>query len=208
MGERFGLRWQIVLVGLLFLASLAMLLSSSFAAFQLPQYEAEMQRQLIEASRRIAEAAAPLLDDQNHKKTPGELHPRLAAITAEALTDLYGVEGGFYLRGEWTGYAFPNDLHAPPEPPSLPGKHLPGKEGKGKRQPPLENPLLPERRDPPPKERDFIYAQCKASLSAGLEAPPIVQTTEIPPSRILVVTEAVGRHPPAEMAAWVMTRLT
>ncbi|HTU91750.1 MAG TPA: ATP-binding protein, partial [Gemmataceae bacterium] len=47
-----------------------------------------------------------------------------------------------------------------------------------------------------------------ASLSAGLEAPPIVQTTEIPPSRILVVTEAVGRHPPAEMAAWVMTRLT
>jgi two-component system sensor histidine kinase HydH len=208
MGERFGLRWQIVLVGLLFLASLAMLLSSSLAAFQLPQYEAEMQKQLIEASRRMAETAAPLLDnpdDLDRKKTPAEWHPRLAKITAEALADLYGAEGGFYLRDEWTGYAFPNDPHSPPEP--LPGKHAPGKKGKGKRPSPGGS-LLRERRDPPPKERDFIYAQCKASLNAGLGAPPIVQTTEIPPSRILVVTEAVGRQRPAETAAWVMTRLT
>lgn len=210
MGERFGLRWQFVLVGLLFLASLAMLLSSSLAALQLPQHEAEMQMQLIEASRRMAEAAAPLLDnpdDLHRKKTPGEWHPRLARITAEALADLYGVEGGFYLRGEWTGYAFPNDPHAPPEPP-LSGKRPRGKKGKSKRQSPLEDRSLPERRDPPPKELDFIYAQCKASLNAGLDAPPIVQTTEIPPSRILVVTEAVGRQRPAELATWVMTRLT
>jgi hypothetical protein len=210
MGERFGHRWQIVLVGLLFLASLATLLSSSLAAFQLPQYEAEMQTQLIAASRRMADAAASLFDnpdDLNRNKTPAEWHPRLARITAEALADLYGVEGGFYFRGEWTGYAFPNDLHAPPEPP-LPGKHLADKKGKGKHRPPLESPVLPERRDPPPKERDFIYALCKASLNADLGDPPIAQTTVIPPSRILVVTEAVGRQRPAEMAAWVMTRLT
>jgi two-component system sensor histidine kinase HydH len=211
MGERFGFRWQIVLVGLLFLTSLAMLLSSSLAAFQLPQHEAEMQKQLIEASRRMAEEAAALLldspDELNHKKSPREWHPRLARITTEALAELYGVEGGFYLRGEWAGYAFPNDPNAPPAP-LLPGKHLPGKKGKGKHPSLREGPLLPERRDPPPKERDFIYAQCKASLNAGLGAPPIVQTTEIPPSRILVVTEAVGRQPPAEMTTWVMTRLT
>src|SRR5579883_1259760 len=213
MGERFGLRWQIVLVGLLFLASLAMLLSSSLAAVQLPQQEALMQKQLLEASRRMAEAAAPLLDNRNgfaRKKPPGEWHHRLAEITYEALADLYGVEGGFYLGGDWnqfSGYAFPNDPHAPPEPPLPPNKKPPPKKAKGKHVP-LEEATLRERREPPPKERDFIYSQCKATLSAGLEAPPIVQTTEIPPSRILVVTEAVGRTPPAVMTTWVMTRLT
>ncbi|HEY7330919.1 MAG TPA: ATP-binding protein [Gemmataceae bacterium] len=210
MGERFGLRWQVVLVGLLFLASLAVLLSSSLAAFQLPQYEAEMQKQLITASRRMAEAASQLLDTaegRDRSKTPVEWHPRLARITAEALADLHGVEGGFYLRGEWTGYAFPNDPHARPEP-SLPGKHVPGKKGKGKHATALETSSLAERRDPPPKERDFIYAQCKASLNPLLDDTLIVQTTVIPPSRILVVTQGVGRQTPAEMATWVMTRLT
>jgi two-component system sensor histidine kinase HydH len=213
MGARFSHRWQIILVGLLFLASLAMLLSSSLAAFQLPQYEAEMQKQLIQASQRMAEAAAALLDNPDeldHKKTPGEWHPRLAQITADALADLYGVEGGFYFRGEWTGFAFPNDPHAPPES-SLQGKHLPGKKDKkdkGKHAPYPEGSSPPERRDPPPNERNLIYTQCKESLNAGLGAAPIVWIREVPPSRILVVTEAVGRKTPAEMATWVMTRLT
>lgn len=214
MRASFGLRRQMALVIVLFGASLVTLLSSSLAAFQLPQREAELQHQLLEASRHMAEAATLLLDkpeELRRKKPPGEWHRRLAAIAAEALADLYGVEGGFYLGGEWnqfTGFAFPNDPHAPHEPLSPLGKHLPGKPKRGKHPPPLEAPLPPIRRDPPSKERDFIFAQCRACLVSELDALPIVQTTEIPPSRILVVSQPVGQQRPAVMATWVMTRLT
>jgi two-component system sensor histidine kinase HydH len=211
MYPRFGLRWQFIVVGLLFVASLATLLSSSLAAFSLPRREAEMQQQLLEASRRMSEAAAALLDnpdDLRRLKPPPYWHPRLTDITAAALADRSGVEGGFYLGGNWnefTGFAFPNNPHGPSEPPPPPKKG-PGKKGQGKHRP-LEYALPPPRREPPPNEYDFILAQCKSSL-AKPDAPPIVQTTEIGPSRILVVSEAVGRQRPAVMATWVMTRLT
>jgi two-component system sensor histidine kinase HydH len=213
MSERFGLRWQIILVGLLFAASLIALLSSSLAAVSVPSRDAEMQRQLIAASRRMAEAAAPLLDnpdDLRRKKPPGDWHRRLADITAEALEDLYGVEGGFYLGADWnqfTGFAFPNNPHGPSVPPPPLGKHPLGKKGRSKRPLPLEEAELPARREPPPNERDYIYSQCKASLNAPLDAAPIVQITEIPPSRVLVVTEPVGQQRPAILSTWVMTRL-
>ncbi len=214
MSERFGLRWQVVLVGLLFAASLIALLSSSLAAVSVPGHEAELQRQLIAASRRMAESAASLLDnpdDLRRKKAPGEWHRRLAAIANEALSDLYGVEGGFYLGGEWnqfTGFAFPNNPHGSSEPPPPPGKPPQGKKGRGKRPLPLEDAEIPARREPPPNERDSIYAQCKASLNVPLDVAPIVQITELPPSRVLVVTEPVGQRRPAAMSTWVMTRLT
>lgn len=214
MSERFGWRWQIVVVVVLFAASLLALLSSSLAAFALPRREAEMQAQLSEASRRMAAAAEPLLDKKGElhpKKTLAEWDRQLADLTAEALSDLYSVEGGFYLEDfhQFAGYAFPHDPHAPPEPPPPLPRHRPVKKGPGKHLPPPPPELgAPLRRDPPSKEREFIFAQCQASLTAEPDAPPIVQTLEIPPSRSMVVTQGVGRQRPAHLATWVMTRLT
>src|SRR6185437_16397909 len=137
MRVRFGLRWQITLVVVLFAASLIALLSSNLAALWLPARQNDIQNQLAAASRRMAEAAAPLLEDEEtlrRKKPPGEWHSRLADITEETLSGLTGVEGGFYFGDPWdqfTGYAFPNDPHAPPEPPPPPkGKHHPPPKGK------------------------------------------------------------------------------
>ncbi len=205
MRARFGLRWQIALVVVLFAASLIALLSSNLAALWLPARQSEMQNQLTAASRRMAEEAAPLVEDaadMRKKKPPGEWHRRLADITAQSLANSPAVEGGFYLGGDWdqfTGYGFPNDPHAPPEPP--PGKSLPPPP-KGK------HPPDPPRRDPPPKERAFILAQCRASLTAEPTASPIVQVLDVPPSRVMVVTEAVGSERPARLTTWVMVRLT
>lgn len=187
MRVRFGLRLQIILVVALFAASLMMLLLSVLGALQLPAREREAQQQLTEASRRMAEEAAPLLED-----LPQHWQRQLTGIANTALERLEGVEGGFYLAGdrnegkdEFTGHAFPNDPHRRPEPLSLP--------------------LSP---DPPPNEKDPIHDQCVTSLRRQEGAPPIVQVRVIGPSRVMIVTEPVGRHRPARMATWAMTRLT
>lgn len=207
MGIRFGLRWQIVLVVGLFAASLVVLLSSAVAALWLPARERESQRQLTEASRRMAETAAALLGDwpqKSRRESPSHWHRRLTDIVHNALENLQGVEGGFYLadeknegKGKFLGHAFPNDPHRPPEPSphSRPKK-------KGKKHPPVPLPPSP---DPPPNEKEPIHDQCVASLTGDQ---PIVQVRVIGPSRVMIVTEAVGRQRPARMAVWVMTRLT
>jgi signal transduction histidine kinase len=188
MRVRFGLRSQIILVAVLFAASLIMLLLSALGAIQLPARERQSQQQLTQASQRMAEEAAPLLDN-----LPPHWRQRLTDTANGALERLEGVEGGFYLagdendgKGEFVGHAFPHDPHRPPEPP----------------------PRLPRSPDPPPNEKDPIHDQCVASLTRGEGAPPIMQERVIGPSRVMIVTEPVGRQQPAKMATWVMTRLT
>ncbi len=39
-------------------------------------------------------------------------------------------------------------------------------------------------------------------------AAPIVQTLDVPPSRVMIVTEPVGGERPARLSTWVMIRLT
>jgi two-component system, NtrC family, sensor histidine kinase HydH len=195
MRVRFSLRWQIALVVGLFAASLLILLSVSVAVLLMPARRAQEQRRLTEASHRMAEAAAVLLSKlpaEMPSQPPPDWPQRLADITFRVLSHYPGVEGGYYLAGPWgqfTGHAFPIDLHPPPPPPQSPAK------------PP------PPSMEPPPREKDFIAPQCQASLSAE---PGAAATGEfnIPPSRILVVTEPVGQPRPALMATWVMTRLT
>jgi hypothetical protein len=214
MGIRFGLRSQIILVVALFVASLAVLLSSSLATVWMPGREEQARKELSAASRRMAEEAAQLPEDapaKLGKKPPPDWHNRLEEITRRSLADLWGVEGGFYLAGNWnqyTGYAFPNNPVVLPEPPPsdeppppLKGKGKEKGKGKAKAEP-------PSRRDPPPNEKRFVTAQCRASLDSEPDAPPSVLTTQIGPSRVMIVTEPVGRERPALMATWVMTRLT
>ena len=61
MSLRFGTRWQFALVALLFLGSLGTLLFNTLALFGLPQRQAQARRQAADASRRLAEAARPVL---------------------------------------------------------------------------------------------------------------------------------------------------
>jgi two-component system sensor histidine kinase HydH len=213
MSERFGSRWQILVVVVLFAASLIALLSSSLAAFALPRREVEMQKQLTDASGRMAALAAALLDKDDaspRKMTYEQWDRQLIALSAEVLDGFDGVEGGYYLAdwGRFAGYAFPHDPHAPPEPPPLLApKHPPGKKGK-KHPPPPPEPSSPLRRNPPSKEGSSILALCQASLNGEAGAQPNVQILDIPPSRSMVVTEGVGPQRPARIATWVMTRLT
>lgn len=184
MRGRFGLRLQIVLVVVLFVASLTMLLLSALGVLQLPARERNAQQQLTEAGRQMAEEAAPLLEE-----LPPDRQRRLTEIANRALEKLEGVEGGFYLadggndgKGEFLAHVFPNGPHRPTEP----------------------SPRLPLSPDPPPNEKDPIHDQCVASLTRD----EIMQVNVIGPSRVLIVTEPVGPQRPARMAAWVMTRLT
>lgn len=203
MRLRFSLRWQIIVVVFLFTASLVVLLSSLLGAIQLSAREPELRMKLIEASRQMAEEAAPLLNEP--KKPPREPPPhwrqRLTDIANGALEKLEGVEGGFYLAGDWNRFfvhAFPSNPDRLPEPP-----HKDKKEKKNRH--PQPRPL--QSADPPPKEVRPIHDQCVNSLNDD-EGVPRLMVGEIGPSRDMIVTEPVGRQRPALMATWVMTRLT
>ena len=191
---RIPIGWQIAVIVGLFVASLVMLLWSNLAVLLMPARQAQTQQKLTEASHRMADEAAALLSvlpSPSPSEPPTDWPRRLTEITARILADYPGVEGGFYLAGPWgrfTAHAFPNDPHPPPKAPT----------------PPQGEP--PPTTDPPPREKPFIAAQCQASLEHG-PGQTIAQVTNIPPSRILVVTEPVGSRRPALVATWTMTRL-
>jgi two-component system, NtrC family, sensor histidine kinase HydH len=185
---------QIAVVLGLFAASLVMLLWSNLAVLLMPASEAQTQQKLTAASHRMAEEASALLASLTAPPStdpPSDWPQRLTDITSRVLNDYPGVEGGFYLAGPWghfTGHAYPNDPHPPPQaPPSPHGQ---------------PRPIM----DPPPREKLFITAQCQASLTRD-SGEFVAQVTDIPPSRIFVVTEPVGARRPALMATWTMTRL-
>ena len=187
MQMRFGLRWQMILVVVLFAASLVVLLSSTLVAIQLPAREQELRLLLIEASRRMAEEAVFLLEKPLHfRQDPPPLwRPQLTDIANRVLEGSHGVEGGFYLDPwhKFIGHAFPTNPYRTPESP-------------------LGSALSD---DPPPNEKSPIHDQCVNSLNLD---GPNVRISEIGPSRVMIVTEPVGRERPARMATWVMTRLT
>jgi len=110
-----------------------------------------------------------------------ELHSALTAITNHALKTFVGVEGGFYLSDldRFTGYGFPT---ADPQ-----------------------HPTELHRTDPPPLEAPLIRLQAQQSLS---EHTPLFTVRDVGPSRVMVVTEAIGSDRPARAATWAMVRLT
>ncbi len=202
MRERFSLRWQVIVVVILFAASLVVLLSSLLGAMELPAREQKLRLELIEASERMAKEATPLLVElpKPGSEPPSHWRQQLSDTANRALEKLHGVEGGFYLAGDWNkflGHAFPTNPDRPPEPPH--------KDKKKKNKHPLPRPLQSD--DPPPKEIGPIHDQCVNSLNDD-EGVPRVMVGEIGPSRDMIVTEPVGRQRPALMATWVMTRLT
>src|SRR5438105_2938474 len=121
MPRTWSIRLQIALVVALFLGSLATVLYSTFQTLLLPQREVTVRERLQAAGRRMAEAAGPelaSLPDDGGRQLDA-LNDRLRAISARALADFPGVEGGFYLDagpGRFAGYGFPTDQSGGPPP--------------------------------------------------------------------------------------------
>jgi hypothetical protein len=110
-------RWQTVVVAILFAASLGVLIFNSVRAVLLPRAEQQARRRLIEAAERVRQAIEPSLASTlaSSSPLPEAEHERLSERVADALRDFPGVEGGIYLGGkhdQFTGYAFPTDPQA------------------------------------------------------------------------------------------------
>jgi len=178
-----NVRWPVGLLILLFAASVAALLFNTFSTLALPQRELEIRSDLIQASARMAQAAADLTESTSNRIARSELDKQLRQIAADAMSPFAGVEGGFYLpeQDEFAGYAFPSD-------PARPGKR-------------------PRRSDPPPMEEPYIRVQSRQSLSLPDDG-MLANVRDVGPSRVLVVTRPVGLERPALMAVWTMYRLT
>ena len=186
-GDAVSRAWTIRLQGglvvALFLGSLGTVFYNSFIVAALPQRELEIRIQLREASRLMGQSADAVIRpvSGNDPIQLEELHRTLAVITTHALANTSGVEGGFYL-GEvdrFSGYGFPTG---------------------GKDHPPE-----PNRTDPPPLESPLIRLQAQQSLAEGTA---LFTVRDVGPSRVMVVTEAIGSVRPARAATWAMVRLT
>ncbi len=113
MPTSLGTRAQVALVVVLFLGSLAVLLFNTFSALALlgSGREAEVRARLREASRRMAEAAAPVSEPlvEGARGGTAGVDRQLRTIASQTLAQLPGIEGGFYLAGDdrFAAYAFP-----------------------------------------------------------------------------------------------------
>jgi hypothetical protein len=209
-----GTRLQAALAVILFLASLAALLLNGVWPLLLPGREARVRATLREASRRLAQDAAPVAADlAGGDGLPfDDLSRRLRQVTERTLADFPGVESGFYLDDgdRFVGYAFPNEPPRPDPPAKGDAKGDPpkpkGKDGPKPKEKDGPKPK-PPRNDPPPRETPVIRGQ--AQQSVGL--PPgefLASVQDVGPSRVACVTEPVGGRRPAPLVTWVMFRLT
>lgn len=171
-----------VIVALLF-GAIGTLLYNAHSAATLPQQELQIRTSLQEASHLMTESAGSALRSMSRQNPEQfeELHQALASVANQVLTNFPGVEGGFYLRdaNRFSGYGFPTAGALHPSEPS--------------------------RTDPPPLEAPLIRQQAQQSLS---EQTPLFTVRDIGPSRVMVVTEAIGSERPAPAATWAMVRLT
>jgi two-component system sensor histidine kinase HydH len=183
MAAGFGTRVQVALVIVLFLGSLSVLLFNTFSVLGLSRREDEVRGKLRDAARRMVERSRPISEELDKTgESTADTDRQLREIAAQALADMPGVEGGFYLGFEdrFTAYAFPTGDHGPK-------RHA--------------------RTDPPPLEAPYIRVQSRQSV----ELPPgefLVTVRNVGPSRVAFLTEPVGTGRPATLVVWVMVRLS
>jgi len=178
MRRLLGPRGQIALVVLLFAGSLAVLLYSVFAGLGLPGQELRVRDQLMEAGRRLSEAAAVLRREEIASSQ--DWNERLRGVTARVLADYAGVEGGFTDGAGWFGgYAYPTSPHRGSD--------------------------VVARNEPPPLETPVIQQAAEKCLDDGKV---IVQTLDVESSRVVVLAQPVGKRWPSRLAVWLLYRLT
>lgn len=161
---------QVVLIVLLFVASLATLSWNAFSAVS-REREFKIRATLRDLSERISRAATGVTDER-----------ALSRIIEGELNAFPGVEGGFFQVGEerFVAYAFPT---GGPKPPRHAMTH-----------------------EPPPKERPYIVFQSRQA--AELEGEPVINVIDVGPSRVAIVTRAVGNLASPDLVVWAMYRLT
>ncbi|HUY35682.1 MAG TPA: ATP-binding protein [Pirellulales bacterium] len=178
-----SLRLQTALLIALFLGSLSTLGFNLVKTRVAPEHERRTREQLRAASRRMAQRAETIERPERYANGDfSRLNRDLTSITAEVLADFPGVEGGFYLgdgADRFGGYAYPT--HQPPR--------------KDRR-----------RTDPPPLESPYLRLQAKESLTIE---PGEVRwyVRDVESSRVMMLTEPVGRRRPAAWSTWLMVRL-
>lgn len=205
----------LLVVGTVFLASLATLVASSAIALWNTTNEFDARDQLRTVAIHLADAArdtiALLPPDEPGSVLPEPDNRRLAAIVSRALADYPDAEGGFYLArsDQFAGVVVPI---VEPEPLNEKGKKAKGSEKKSDKKKgekkDIETTPTIIRRDPPPHETDPIRQQARSALNLDLGSPPLVEIRDIGPSRVAVATAPVGDERPAPVAVWVMIRLS
>jgi two-component system sensor histidine kinase HydH len=184
MPSQFAIRLQVGLVILLFLGSLAVLSFNIVAALGLSSNEPEVRNRLRNASHRIGLATAPLGEmlGESAGGNAADLDRKFQDATSQVLKEMPGIEGGLFLADEdrFTAYAFPTGGHGP----------------KG-----------PSGSDPPPLEAPYIRVQARQSTELP-EGEVLSSARTVGPSRVLFITEPVGRRRPAPLVTWVMVRIS
>src|ERR1019366_7836451 len=162
MSRFIGTRFQIILVVLLFLGSIAVLLYSTWTSLAQPQRELEARIQLQAASREMAQEASAIADSLHGKLDPNrnELNEKLRVIANKALEAYPGLEGGFFLalNDRFTGFPYPTNKHAPSD-------------------------LV--RHEPPPLEAPIIRKQAQQCLDQGESS---LRVEDVERSRVVIFT--------------------
>jgi len=205
----------LIVVGTVFLASLATLAASTSIALWGSTDDFTTRDRLRTAASQLADAArdvvAGLPPDEPGTVLPEPDNRRLAAIVSRVLADYPETEGGFYLAGsnQFAGAVVPTPE---PEPSNEKGKKGKGADKKADKKKADKADTVAAaaagRRDPPPFETDPIRQQVSSALNLDLGLPPLVEIRDIGPSRVAVATLAVGDDRPAHVGVWVMNRLT
>lgn len=211
---------RLIVVGILFLASLLALLASAGFALRSETNELAVRDQISNAAIQLADTAsesvAELPTGEPNGVLPDQQNRRLAAIVNRVLADYPDAEGGFYLGGsdQFAGVsaAIPQPEPTFEKPPLDKGKK--GKVGdkkadkmKADRKESEKAISATGRRDPPPLETESIRQQARSSTDQEQTGKPLVQVRDIGPSRVAIATMAIGDDRPARAVAWVMVRL-
>ena len=207
---------RLVVVGVLFLASLVALVASAGIAVWGETNEFAVRDRIRQAAVQLAEASrsltAELPEDEPGQVLPDAENRRLAALVNQVLADYPEVEGGFYLSrsDQFAGVSGPalqpktsfDDGKKAKSLGEKADKKKTDKKDVGKAAPPTI------RRDPPPMETDPLRLLARSALNQEPGLPPLTEVRDIGPSRVAIAATAIGNDRPAHVAVWVMLRLT
>jgi two-component system, NtrC family, sensor histidine kinase HydH len=190
---RVPFKLQVGAVVLLFVASLAMLWSTSASVVAREGRRASAGLVLSKAGIALAErgsvrlADAPSDFDDLARDEWIDLDHRLVTESQSALRGFDGVEGGYFLRDhkKFLGASFPT------EPAKAASKNKPRREVRGLH-------------GPPPREVDLIEIQADAAIRLNRE---LIVVEVVPPSTVAICTAPVIVNGRAVAATWTMTRL-
>ena len=196
---RIPLRWQIGVVVVLFVASLATLGATSASVVAREGRRASAGVVLTKAGIALAEAGgeplrhAPGGFDDLAPAEWADLDRHLVAASTAALANFDGVEGGYFLRDrkKFLGASFPTD------PPAIAARA----KFKAKTQALSASGAL---HGPPPREVDLIEIQADAAIRLDRE---LLVVEVVPPSTVAIRTAPLIRAGRAVAATWTMTRL-